>query len=988
MARLVKTSKRSSHQSNFGSGVIRPEFYGNSLSEQFQKGVRALENWDIRPQNILRKRGGLVGDRRFGPTQDNIIFREFATVFKRDQQGNPLGITGGVVSRRDLNVVQFRKVVLFIEAFHLQFGEGLVGFPPPQEVLEKATNYQQGYALAATAWDPEKLDRVGPGSIWVHTQTRMRTAAQKIRTDEGVRATLDTFDYALEGDNPLSTEGSKIVRVSEDRYMIFFKGKNGDYILPLTVDLKEIVTTSALSDGELVKPLYLGVGPSGGYSQTIFERGYRREFLRDGAVKSPGLGRNALNHVDFTDSGLYLGVGLGPVVPGNAGYRDMTSASGSNFTAAEVTRVNNNGGFVLLTAFWHPFVDSNYWWTSYVPGGNRQYPFISAFGVYKSNGYTGSSSNAKYPATLRRRFQDLSLSNSFMESAWEGEGRERGAGVYFPPLVPSATESWISGTILHAEVVYVFARVKEGFLEKARAFDGHGGECFVVLDELDVTFDSGGNRNKPTVSNALKPFYVRVWKFNGDIRGFDIEDTDESFPNAVLAFFTTKGLRDTKVWGKEEPNYGVQGDLQVPSADSSTTIRNDATHATSFGFKSIVTMDVTLQAPLRMSDFFFPNVSKFEGAPSTAISVDRRTILAGFKTNKVVVGADGIPFGFQGDLPSQMEFAANITTKIHQGEGLSKEDQLAIRPDSRASADYVYWYRVQVSEGRDAAAVFELSLGPNENIEWIGLIRGMVVGTTRKEILVGTAQNAPLGPANASFRNVFSARGSKSPLVAQGDYSLFFVGPTGDTLYYMEWDEGVAGLRSVNANAIGDNIGQITDMSWDRSLDALFVIHDGKLSLYYLNREFDVKGWGHYTLPPGIVPLNLVEFGESVGISTTDGRVFRFDQTTHKDRGDTDIRSLVSFWRIPTGSNHGPASPWKTRAQYTHLTAMDVTEIKLGPREDRIGRDPDQPLGITEFDLNPYIEQDSLLPYVDVVHTKDEEAKILSIDGAYEIQEA
>ena len=63
--RTAQTQVVSDHQSIFGHGEIRKDFYGHIQSDVFSKGVRVLENFDISEQQTLQKRVGGQESKKF-----------------------------------------------------------------------------------------------------------------------------------------------------------------------------------------------------------------------------------------------------------------------------------------------------------------------------------------------------------------------------------------------------------------------------------------------------------------------------------------------------------------------------------------------------------------------------------------------------------------------------------------------------------------------------------------------------------------------------------------------------------------------------------------------------------------------------------------------------------------------------------------------------------------------------------------------------------
>ena len=111
-----QTDIRSGHQDNFGRGEIRSQFYGNSPSPDFQKGLRELINFDITEQNDLVKRSGAVESPVFAGFVDKKVIYGTERVVENIEGTDPQGTH--TVAQRNVNIITNLPFLLLGQVFH------------------------------------------------------------------------------------------------------------------------------------------------------------------------------------------------------------------------------------------------------------------------------------------------------------------------------------------------------------------------------------------------------------------------------------------------------------------------------------------------------------------------------------------------------------------------------------------------------------------------------------------------------------------------------------------------------------------------------------------------------------------------------------------------------------------------------------------------------------------------------------------------------
>ena len=990
-------------QETFGMGEIREEFWGKSTSKEFQQGVKRLVNWDIDQTGSLVKRTGAVEDPLFGP----ILFKRIVSTSGTTNEA--LGITSADVSYgvgsyvQELSVKDFKYEEagkLFVLAVTWKstrkFYHRLrpVGMPVGNPVLPNDDDFPYAYI------SPSRYDIL----IYVGLKQDLdglRTLAEAATnppsfflslvdgTGSGLASKRSFFDRLIPYDLPGSLESQASLNSRDKRItylgqdialnIAFFKGGGEEVsVQPLTVN-------------------FLGRGFSIICSPTDYPMGISED---SGTVAIGSLGmpysvvennRGRVNTNRNLQDAIYYECGFPPeqyidekeirrVGPGYfTGVQfkysfDTTDA----ITALTKLKIKLEGNSNTITpAILNTALNSvEAWRKPRMAYGKRITASTStdADNAPVESAIDLASGTFEVEVTLN---SDVSLAEPRYPNmkGYRVEKSDSASGFFFE----EGQRNFLYGNIA-ANAAYVPVWMSETTLKKCIFSEtGNGG-----IGNILVYMEVKSQANPPVVTRQV--MLCAVMRYDGLLAAGSITSGRVfQYPNAFLIFYRlnpdTTGLYN---FGINSLFYGGDGALF---------------------FTNDTQMKNTLLGIIKFTVVAFPGYSLGEGFPSSARTFDGRTILSGFGNNKILMSSPVRPLGLSSKVPEPLQFNSSDVALVRSGD-LNKIE----KPASDATADRQFYYNVQLDRDR-SPIVLLLQLGHNNEVYWTEDVRGMVLGTKREESRLLTAQGSGLTPNISNITTAFqSARGSGSFRVAKGDYSLFFIGQDRDELFYFWYDDGVAGLRSLNANRIGGDLAEIADIRWDYRRKALWVIHgQGEIALFYLSREYGIMGWSHYEFetenPQGetVQKYQAVSLfhnpDNSVGFTTTSGHRVTLPYSKGEGYGSfTDgsdpVTSRVEFFRNPPSSRSGPSTIWQKRAGLCEVYTRNFTELYKGGRVAgstmvRDVRDA-TPLGVYSYSLQGHdvsVLRNRKLLYVAVEHRKNERAEILSVSGRYEIQE-
>ena len=407
--------------------------------------------------------------------------------------------------------------------------------------------------------------------------------------------------------------------------------------------------------------------------------------------------------------------------------------------------------------------------------------------------------------------------------------------------------------------------------------------------------------------------------------------------------------------------------------------------------------------------------NSFDGQISSMVLEDNRCYYASNKQSTIwgssVWGPHLVSFGF----PEQFAISTENLEKVAQGDGTASSLALDDRPGPGDDQEDVYWFNYALSsEGRPK----HNDVGQNGdrdgniNVEWLSSVRNLVVGTNKNEIV-----GQPAG-AGISLRGSHSFRGSNSSLVARGDYALFFVGSDGKTINYLFYDDGVTGLRSMDASYLSSQFLEsgVRDMIWDQTKRALWVLNqDREISLFFLQREYGIEGWSKYEinidelLEPNYFFLLkgqvVVAMNEVKTDTTSTLHLFQLDISDEGpvlfDTHAGQVKRIVGqgeLW-IPTVPGERGDSVGRIKsAGYASMHTLNTTLLEFENENNSDTRDV-EPVNtrvfkrenkrtVTVFDvLSTIIDNRGVLPYIAFKHTRPERSQILNFNVRLEIEE-
>ena len=1045
-------------QDSFGMGAIKEEYWGRSTTEEFRKGVKVLQNFDIQEQNTLVKRSGAVedtlmddevftvGDQPLEPT-----FREqFMLPDLTDDDSPDFDTFRETRHVKDYKYSKFKDFFVAVACvtirrrfFVKDKEEGDSGYVEPQEFERNVIHAYAGYSSFLPFF---RQNIPGTGNL----KDIFISGSEKYSSDRGVlgqqffsgrfgnddskEAYGLVLSFLKSGGSELSTKGISIESVNKNTAMVI---SSFTHPVAITQDEQGLalrwlgfpgysMERRGPSEREAVfRDLRFEVKQS-----RYYEMGFQLErFSRDGIATHGGVVFHNLRYDDIGNAAVYLNDSEVA-----ARIQTLKSRPVPGSLIGERTRAVTREIFEALEESRPAWAKAR----TVVEEYDRNFPVVDTYRTRKTRQgftYTQASRYQIVGDTLRRgsgllrpmwetvandtsdggdyitftlkeslkdikpdasELEGFGVGSSFGEVPDNTELSEDGgpirSGFAYPPLVSlSAKEGEGMGDKV-TSTGSVLAFMDEDIFNNC-IFDDRLkiGYLMVYLEEIS---ESGGNAL--VVGGSAKLCEVRPYH---DIERFCerliYNGPTPRYPNVVLTFFTKSFL---------EASEGYSNLAHL-------------------GFEDIKSIYWSLIKPLNIRQFSYPGYSIGRGFPSSVTKVDARTILAGFGNNRIMFGTVGSPaapaLGFSGLIPDEFKFSADDVKKIADGE------VDAIRPSSQASPDDVFYFNTQLTSTTSSILPFEMEavIGTNNEIFWADTIRNLILGSKVEETLVRTVQNTPLAPGVIDLRGFQSARGSGSHLTAKGDYSLFFVGPDRDEIYFFWYDDAISGLRTRSATVMGGDLKDIQDMRWDYRRKALWVVHgDGLLSLFYLSKEYGIMGWSDYIFDDpenGIFESRYKAHGLfhnedlSVGFTAKGGKMVRlpFDRgdgeyiteagvlrdIPYMDAGDKAIVSRVEFFRNPPQSKSGPATIWKKRQGVCDLLCRDITEIYSGGssrKENRkdltVNTQVVSDLGVYTYSLQgkeSSILRDKKLLFVSVEHRKAERAEILSVSGRYEILE-
>ena len=557
--------------------------------------------------------------------------------------------------------------------------------------------------------------------------------------------------------------------------------------------------------------------------------------------------------------------------------------------------------------------------------------------------------------------------------------RTRGVNVEFLGSLESSNISQTQNTLV------MLCDMDEDLLARSQLGEDTPGLMLIETGEIDASGDA------PKLSARIvlaMVFPLRHLPSNV------VFDRPKGF-NCYLKFFTNSALELAGNWLKK---------IDV--------IRDDSDNVTGFnivrdglGFESPETMRRTLRTLARAATFYFPMFNHFDGFPSTVSQVDQRTVLSGFSRNRVAFSYRRDELGFSNVFPFQLDIGQKVIDSIKaENENVILPGDKELNDNEKSIAlgfapkedtdDYIRFYNTATAPTFQTM-IEDLSLSSNEDIKWVASHRDLMIGTSKQEFFVTTPNRGPLTANTIALRNFQSARGSGSVVTAKGDYNFFFVGADKRTIYSAAFAESVGGMRSSNATYIGGlEIGEVEDMVWDTRRNALWVLYrvdqEAQIALFFNSTEYEVMGWSYYTFDGDKFRniRNFVHIGEDIGFVLANGEVFRmpFDTLYYTDDGQQ-IKSRITFFRVPTRGGKGNPSLWDKRVGKTTLFCQNVTELVYNKKAKVV-----YPLnaateeGVIFADCGGHV-RGRRVPYLDVEHTKDEPATFLAISSRYEIME-
>ena len=925
----------SDHQSNFGHGEIRKDFYGQSQTDIFQKGVRELVNFDITDQQTLQKRnGGRVLSWLEGGIRYFINYDSYDPSYNR------------VITFKYYKYAGIVFVVLYCERVVYNISDTLEnGF---QVYLNTINNELSGNHI-----------------VWIYFEQSLWDRYERGEGDEGT----NLLDMSI----PESTVGG-------NQFTDFYPFKHSRYTLGRYLDDRRLPVTEQIFRDyrveKITENLLLVVNPNS--RPIVIEKGLieERRWI-DRELGRKGIHEWGLEEV-YEKDGIKIINSMGvfqQVLYDSVRDADSTGGVAEEMATYGFQLANIDGRRVRHLSTLHRS-DSDPYEISFL------YPLETRVPNFEKD-------------AIRKR--DTPLEETIETVTVESELVDPSRGTVFSSLEGLPGDSlyyhWSDytgslGRRTGSVPLIVFAKIKDSIMSRLRVEDGIGGYGLVRLVKIDLKQSSGGSEIDKVEG---RDFLVRVFKCNGEARRIDYGASPLPF-NAIIHFFLSGDI------DFYFPQFGSRRKERELDIDGTTQTVSDER----LGFSSFASAMATLKsANISISAISVPMCSIENGYPSSVVKTDDRTLLTGFKDgNRIYMSSSIAPLGFSQKFPTQMDFVSRIVGKILNSDSTdsnvkASSDLVKFLPGGADSsnADYVYYYQLQ-TQPLTGPIIREQSLEPGVSIKWAALVRELIIGTTKSEIWIRSTSGGPLSVANLNTRGWQSGRGSSSSLAEKGDYAVFFVGPRGNDLYYLYYTDKRDGMESAPATIFSGQLGQITDMKWDFNRKALWVIHGGgRIALFYMNQDVQVRGWGYYAFEEEWDALSLVEnSNREIGFVTDGGKAIYIpygEDKTHIDRNGrgegVPVKSVVSFFRNPVTGGSSSTAVYRKKVSRTKIMTSGGTvfnsEHKDGPIivNDEMIKD-----GLVVVPVSVFTEGE-IIPWVTLQHDKDEDVEVLSVSSRYEV---
>ena len=243
-----------------------------------------------------------------------------------------------------------------------------------------------------------------------------------------------------------------------------------------------------------------------------------------------------------------------------------------------------------------------------------------------------------------------------------------------------------------------------------------------------------------------------------------------------------------------------------------------------------------------------------------------------------------------------------------------------------------------------------------------------------------------------SFDSPQSFRGSRSNLVAQGDYSIFFVGADNRTIWGLFYDDGVSGFRSAKVSEMGPELtGDVTAMAWSQAEDCLYVITDApQLLKFFYYKEKNIMGWTRVTSEiPHFHPHNVLRVGDDVEIISArffENELIRMDayrvtvgQSFDQDGERYKIQKEIEFIKEGQPIRSGSTAQFVKQVGDTVIHTKGVKAVRVGNRSQRVAAD-------RQGRIETAVES-GVSPRLKITHATEEEFEILSTFSKINVQE-
>ena len=370
-------------------------------------------------------------------------------------------------------------------------------------------------------------------------------------------------------------------------------------------------------------------------------------------------------------------------------------------------------------------------------------------------------------------------------------------------------------------------------------------------------------------------------------------------------------------------------------------------------------------------------------------------------------------------LPSQIERILPETIKSLLAGGSTTDTQRDNVPATNAHEDEVFFYLLQLFSGTggDSFGIPKhgtLGLSENDAITWIEKFRNIVIGTKQKEVLARLTQDGNLD--GSTVDNIQAFRGSTG-VVATGDYSICFSGPTGKELYIMYYEHASqAGFRSEKATLHAPDYfdAGVAKIVWDNTRNAFWCLSkDGRVVLFFLSREYGVQGFSEYLFHEdyGFADdpiINIFEFRGQMCIGTAK-QVYTFeppefegvqkDTKTSVSGGNLvtetlDIEGEITFFKHAPDGSQGDSDTYIKAVGATDVMCLNTERLVVvrGDPEIEAEVEPntDSGPGVETYNLSSYVTQ-SKIPTLAVKYKASESNRkkgiILNTTSMYSIGE-